>query len=240
MIENIYENGYEPRIYIPKDSISYTRLTETQSVVKDLKTRYPEILSLCVFGSNIKGKATKESDIDGWLFVDSEILSKGICLDESNIIQQDIDCKNRNQGICFKEDIGDFYNNLIQSEVKKKLNLSDTQVKDLRTIPISKYIIDYHLKDYSSWVKKRIISPNTFYHCLNTGYIPYIFHLAIGQGIEEYRLYLIMKLLNMRKKGELIWTEIISGVEIMENRYYTINNIKYPKTLYEAMNTYSI
>ena len=64
--------------------------------------------------------------------------------------------------------------------------------------------------------------------------LPYMFHMAIGQGIEKYRSYLIGKLEGLGDNGELIWKELIEEAEMMENHLNSGTNINYPRTLAEA------
>jgi len=258
MIEDITREVSESRINIPKDSIAYTRLIETQSVVKELKQEYPEILSLCVYGSNIKGFATQQSDIDGWMFVDSQLLARDIDIEESTLLEKKKETnrytKCKKEEIYFCEEIEYFYDLLIQSEIKERLNLCEIQVQHLRTRPLRKKIIDYNLEYYKRWVNRETLyrkgekninrlrdyigKPPIYSGCLNTGYLPYIFHMAIGQGVEHYRSYLVKELTKMGERGDIIWSEIIEGVEVMENRFMLKTNIKYPRTLSEAKEIY--
>lgn len=250
----------EKRFSIPKDSIGFVRLKETQIVVKEIKTEYPEVLSLCVFGSNTKGTAREASDIDGYLFVDSSQLAKKIGCDEKGIVITEVEDKEfyKSKKTHFNEDVSLRYNGLIREQLKTRLGLTDEQVKHIRTRPISESIIDDYVEDWKKWdenmqkyeVEKaeydKSLDNNDFSQHrperpdnLQTSFLPYIFHMAIGQGIERYRGYLISKLEEIGAGGERIWKEVIEGTEMMENHLNTGTNIYYPRTLREAKEQYS-
>jgi len=252
-------NTTEPRFIIPKDSLGYERLVETQAIVKELKTENPEIISLCVFGSNVKGTAADKSDIDGWLFVDSSIVALQTNKEEKDVLEigtigEDFYAR---EDIHFEKDIEQKYNDLLRSKLKDRLNLADDQVKHVRTRPISESIMDRYITKWDSWGKEmktykaRRIQQEAeianhdfsgiFPHLpenLESGYISYIFHMALGHGIEKYRKYVINKLVDRGETGELIWKEIISGTEIMENHLSTNSKVSYPRNLAEAISIY--
>jgi len=249
----------EKRFVIPKDSIGFVRLKETQAVVREIKSEFPEVLSLCVFGSNIKGKARKDSDIDGYLFVDSLQLAKKLKCDEKDIVVTEIEDREfyKSKKIHFNEDIASRYSGLIREQLKTRLCLTDRQVEHVRTRPISESIIDNYIEDWKGWDKNmqlyeiasieydRSLDNGDFLQNrpklpgnMQTSFIPYIFHMAIGQGIEKYRSYLIKKLCDLGNSGERIWKEVIEGTEMMENYLNTGTNIYYPRTLEEAKEQY--
>lgn len=49
------------------------RLAGLQEIVRDFQKQYPELISLSIYGSLIKGYATPESDIDGVIILDEEV-----------------------------------------------------------------------------------------------------------------------------------------------------------------------
>jgi predicted nucleotidyltransferase len=65
------------------------RLHKIQEIIYEMKEKYPEIISACIFGSMTKGYANKESDIDMYLILDQEKLDK---LMESKERENDEEC----------------------------------------------------------------------------------------------------------------------------------------------------
>lgn len=49
------------------------RLAGLKEIVRDLQNRYPEFISLSLYGSLVKGYATPKSDIDAALFIDEDV-----------------------------------------------------------------------------------------------------------------------------------------------------------------------
>lgn len=249
----------EPRFVIPKESIGYERLVETQTIVKELKNEDPAILSLCIFGSNVKGTATEKSDIDGWLFVDPSVVALQSDHEEKDLVEICTMGESfyATEEIHFTKDIEQKYNDLIRNEIKRKLDLSDEQVKHIRTRPLSESIIDRYITKWDSWAEEmkeyearkiqhdiEIADHNfsgSFPHLpqnMHTGYIPYIFHMALGHGIEKYRRYVINNLIDRGETGELMWKELIDGTVIMENYLESNPKISYPRNLAEAISLY--
>lgn len=62
----------EKRFKLSGEPFAKERLAKVKTTVDVLKREHPEILSFCLFGSMVKGKAKPESDIDGYLFVDAD------------------------------------------------------------------------------------------------------------------------------------------------------------------------
>lgn len=251
----------EKRFVIPKESIGYERLNKTQEVIEQVKKNYPEILSLCVFGSSTKGRSVEKSDIDGYLFVDAQVVAEKIGASENEVLVTEVNktVYSETSSVYFVDDIGDRYNHLVRTGVKEKLGLSDEQVKHLRTRPISREIIDERVEDWKNWdADMQEYRKQSEDHCkkweagdyssmgpdvpefMDTRYLPYMFHLAIGKGIQEYREYLIAKLTKLGDSGERIWVEVIKGTEEMENHLRAGTEIYYPKTLTEATQQYSL
>ena len=194
------------------------RFKVIREALKEIKKKYPEVLSFCIFGSMVrldrdpalwktKGKEgpREDSDIDGYLFIDSEKI-KG-----------------------FNEDIDDFYRVSMKyrkfvENLKNKLNFTYDQISDIDTILISKNIINKRLKDggrSSLFILSRM------------------FCLEVGQGIEKYRNYLIEELEKMGDSGEKFWKMILKNIKLLEQEGGDSKYKKrYPETLKEARKLY--
>src|SRR3989344_4502474 len=62
----------EKRFTIQKDEGVREKVHLLQSVIAEMQKEYPEIVGATLFGSLSSGQASKESDIDAYVFVDYE------------------------------------------------------------------------------------------------------------------------------------------------------------------------
>lgn len=267
--EGIKEDVLKKRFILSKEEFAERRIETVKGVVKELKQKHPEILSLCMFGSMTTGNARLESDIDGYLFVDADVVAKKLGRKEDDILD-----KTEANVEYFKYDsklkIPDWAQE-IRDQLKEKLNLSDEQVKHIRTRPISESIIDQHLdglmgqikkaEDYRQQLKRWETSePQTSGRIEDleklTEYYKQkpehpglpdsstnlfgMFHLETGGGIKNYREYLIGRLLTSGEIGEKAWKEIIKTTEELESHLQSNAGKKYPRILEEAKKVYGI
>jgi predicted nucleotidyltransferase len=261
MVERNLDIG--KRFIVPKDSICQVRLHETQNVIDEVKKEYPEVLSLCAFGSTTKGKAKESSDIDGWLFVDSSEVANKYGLEEKDIVDV-LDAKSTNTDefrfkyTYFNENIIQKYGMMVKNQLKQKLNLLDEQVAHIRPRPISEAIIDDYVEEGKKWyegekkyekeideyINSRMrnnfsVERPRLNNPIQLGSLSEMFHMAIGQGIGKYRTYLIDKLNSMGDCGEKIWAKIIEETEMMENHLEIGTGVFYPRALNQAEQIYS-
>ena len=91
------------------------RMSKLQDTVYELKEKYPEIISLGLYGSFTKGYATPESDIDAKVNIDTEI-----CVNSEN------------------PSTPEFIVEELKDRLKKDLNLNDQQVMGIQLHLFSK------------------------------------------------------------------------------------------------------
>mgnify|MGYP003393243005 CR=1 FL=1 len=81
------KNETKKRFVLSPEEFSKERLAAVKGVMGEIQSKYPEVLSLCMFGSMVKGTAHKESDIDGYLFIDTSLIAQKENIPEERIIE---------------------------------------------------------------------------------------------------------------------------------------------------------
>ncbi len=195
---------YEKRFQIPEDIALRERLKGIQSIVRDFKKEYPEVLSFTMYGSMVKNTATPKSDIDGTLFVEATPTG-----------DEEFDAK-----VSANIKAG-YYLNKFKTELQKRLDLTLEQVgKDVKSESISEddvtnatetYMLSSKLyeEERMVWENSRIDTGRTeettfgilrVYEYDGEESVPpslpdkisAMFNLDIGGGIRKYRqLFLI-------------------------------------------------
>lgn len=258
------ETGYsippkEKRFSVSKEQFSKDRLKRLREGFNLLQSERPELAGISLYGSMTKGNALEESDIDGDIFIDTELVQDG-----DQIFERTEKNEEYGQGFQYelKEDIAKTYSTFIKDYLKEKSELQGDQVKHLRTYPINRQIIDDQIKgliDYKHQVTERDNKrdqideyytrgedppdelksnedPKLFYVA---GNVSSLFHLQMGKGLDKYRSYLIDKLKEAGDEGEQVWQQIIQSTSFMED--YGKNgyrNIDLPQTLEQASKIY--
>lgn len=252
----------EKRFIIPVDSIGHERLKATQSVIQEVQAEYPEVLSLCAFGSSTTGKAKEASDIDGWLFVDVDQITERTGILASELVETEVrqtEWGGSLKRIHFNDEVQHRYDHLVRDRLQQRLGLSDEQLDHIVSKPISNEIVDELLNDLlnydtdlQAYYKQRreitrSINEGNFDVDLmpafmpdrpNFGILPIMFHLAIGRGIGPWRTMLVDRLSSLGDPGERIWNIIILDTETFENRLNANPNKSYPRTLDQARQAY--
>ena len=193
------------------------KLAVLQEAVRELKTRYPEVVSLGIFGSHTKGYANTESDIDGHLFVEDDRLSM--------ILRQPY------SGAYQTEGLGDLtretrrYGAILRDAIKQRgLCMSEEELRDV--------FVDF-------------ISTNSLQDDLSNGRwdnLTKFFLLDIGgrERIKMYRKEIIDFLSSGPKDSEAVWRSIMADLEDFERPYSADSSRKqkpksvYPQTLPDA------
>lgn len=241
----------DKRFSLNKEDFARKRMAIIQKKVKEMKEGHPEVLSLCLFGSMVKGKARPESDIDGFLFVETE---------EADDFAQPTNLKNSEEERLAKS-IEKNYQDELRSGLTGLLHLTEEQTQDLHVMPINKQLVDKGLtkilkafeseKDYKKahdeWKKNKPLDyvdeyykqePERPHLPLPEQRLSAMFHLDVGGGIKKYRDYLLKRLDEMGEDGEKAWQEIIRYTEMMEQDLSFGTGKKYPGTLKEALKIY--
>jgi len=261
------ENETSKRFVLSKEDFSKERLTAIKTVVEEIKEKYPEILSLCMFGSMVKGTAHEGSDIDAYLYIDSEKASE-----RRGVTEEQIHVTSDRVGeVYLKKEVAELYILEFRNRLKEMADLEDVDVEHIRSRPISEKIINDEIKsltDYfndkekvetycdrlDEWEKKK---PETgvaidvlVKHYESRPEMPSsqrfvmpnlgpMFHLEVGGDIRKYRKMFLEKLLELGPLGEKIWATTIESTEMMENNLSTDKSKRYPRTLEDAIRVYS-
>lgn len=254
-------NETNKRFVLSQEEFLRQRLQVIKSEIDEIQKEHPEVLSLCLFGSMVKGTAHEGSDIDGFLYIDSEMIAKNENTPKEQIIKPST---TSDQAYLTKE-VANKYLAEFRDGIKNKTGLEDKDVKDIKARLISEKIIDDEIKallefyknkekydaDIDKWIenkpsqgsdidelllyeKSRPVVPEHLSTSLRG-----MFHLDIGGGIRKYRKIFIDKLAQLGDGGEKIWSDTIRGTEMLENNLSTDSTKHYPRTLAEALVVYT-
>jgi len=242
------------RFSLSEDPIIKDRLAGVKRAVERMKHDCPEVLSFCLFGSMVKGTADKDSDVDGYLFVDLEMIAKKQEVSEGSMLTFS------SNGFVFKEEINHKYLSLFHNIIKEETDLADSQLVHAKVIPVSEKIIKTDIeklindrKEYvirlTEWLKSKpdigagidALEEHEDRIPRLDNDVPFLrkmFGLAVDNGIKKYRKMFIEELIKLGSIGEGIWSSLI-GVEEMAD-HFNEDEVKrhYPRTLEEAMKVY--
>lgn len=233
MFENIPTNIIESskRFSLSKEEFAKERIARIKSSVELLQQKYSEVLSFCMYGSMVKGTAHQESDIDGFLFIDTDKIND---FNESKDTEsQTFKDRKAISATLFNMEVEKRYKDELKEALKTNLNLSGEQVKHVLVRPINEKIIDSHVAD----LEEAIEHESNILPLASTN-LSAMFHLDVGGGIKKYRHYLLDKLNNMGAKGERVWREIIGSTEEIEQNLSRDTEKRYPRSLPEALKKY--
>ena len=197
----------------------------------------PEVVGLTLFGSHTKGLAREDSDVDGYLFVNSDKADENLAREKQARVyplEEDKawEAAQQNIGLKFRE------------QEQRSLGLTPEKAKEMRLRLISKKRIDTELTNVIDYGRK-MVDYNS-----GKGSVPdypkkiaidQLFHLQIGKGLDGYRRYILDRLQQEGDAGEKGWGFVIDGVEMME-RSLQVNrdNKLYPQTLEAAMARFNL
>jgi predicted nucleotidyltransferase len=255
------KNESEKRFVLSTEEFSRERLNAVKNEVVEMQQKYPEVLSLCMYGSMVKGTAHEGSDIDGYLFIDSELASERAGLSEEEILEK----YSYDNQMYLTKDVAEKYSTEFREGLKQKVNLKDEDVEHIRSRPISKKVIDdeietllryyreleKHEVDMEKWFDSEPqrgsnIDDLLAYQKSKPKRPEYVapslgpmFHLDVGNGIKKYRKLFIEKLNQLGIEGEKIWEDTIRGTEMLENNLSLDEDKHYPRSLKDATKIYS-
>jgi predicted nucleotidyltransferase len=255
------KNESEKRFVLSTEEFSRERLNAVKNEVVEMQQKYPEVLSLCMYGSMVKGTAHEGTDIDGYLFIDSELASERAGLSEEEILEK----YSYDNQMYLTKDVAEKYSTEFREGLKQKVNLKDEDVEHIRSRPISKKVIDdeietllryyreleKHEVDMEKWFDSEPqrgsnIDDLLAYQKSKPKRPEYVapslgpmFHLDVGNGIKKYRKLFIEKLNQLGIEGEKIWEDTIRGTEMLENNLSLDEDKHYPRSLKDATKIYS-
>ncbi len=234
------------RFNFQEDPFVKERFNAVKDSVEELRQEYPEILSVNLFGSLVKGKTKEESDIDGIIYVDTDKIKseKEIFTIREVDEKENKEFKTISIEMFLVEEFYIQYNKIVQDRILEKIpSLKQEQVNHIRSLPMSedslnqildklinskKVAIDYEKKILS--LHPEIRTREEFIKFSNDVEKPErlistprlllgsMFLLEVGGGIRKYRKQLIERLLSSGDAGEYIWKDIISYVERWEQK----------------------
>ncbi len=244
-------NAQDKRFVISPNEFGLKRLDAVQRSIEDIKAQNPEVLSLVVFGSTVKGESHDKSDIDGYIFVNPSLSQ-----------DQNLHVVEEPTATRLEPEIAGAYTSQLRNRIMDSTGLTSDQVAGIKILPISEEIINKQvadlvdtlnkLKSYNLERERRELeflasNPNSLYWEIRPMELKSpspkpnlytMFHLEIGGGIRDYRDYLIKRLEQEGDFGEEIWREIIEITEMMEQNMSYNTNKRYPRNLTEAKEVY--
>lgn len=144
-------NETSKRFVLSKEQFSRERLNAVKEEVDELQRKYPEVLSLCLFGSMVKGTAHEGSDIDGYLYIDSALIAQKEGVPEEEVLEKH---STRNETY-LKQEIARSYVTELRTGIQEKTGLKDEDVKHVRSSPISEKVIDNGIDATLDYYKKK-------------------------------------------------------------------------------------
>ena len=237
------EKNLNKRFVLSNQEFAQKRLSVIREVFNEIKKEYPEVLSLCMFGSMVNNgtNVREDSDIDGYLFIDVDLIKgKNGYLKFDEVVEVKKGDSWAEEFFYLKREIAEKYILKMRKNLKEKLNLDENHLKHLRTMPISEEIVDRSIENMSKslvlWVKK-YGKKDGFISGVNTNLFA-MFHLSLDRDIRKYRKYLLNKLSDLGADGDLFWKEIINSTEQLEQKFQQETGKRYPKTLADARKIY--
>lgn len=244
------------RFRLSEEEFAKERLEHLKQGFDKLKTEDDAVLSLCMFGSFVKGNVKPESDIDGYVFVDADKLlarAKANASDPEKIEPVYENSSNKSTETYLTEKLWLEYKDKVNKDLGESGVLSTEQLNGIKVRPVNEEILshqinglaEYH-KELEEFNKKRTeyVEGKSEEHPEKPEFIGIsstlvgMFHLDMGGGIRKYRKSVIDKLSSIGEEGEKIWGEIVEGVEMQEQYYQTNTDKRYPRTLLEAQKIY--
>lgn len=217
--------------------------------------QHPELVGLTLYGSIIKTRseaeairlresATKakhrpDSDIDGFFFINAEQVERQT--GNLEVIEYE-HTAGEITNAHFRRDISQRYRAELHAAVSRELtDMSGDQVRSLNVVPVSFQIVEHLLQEWQKKVQGREQfepSPEARRNTYLAPQIYQMFFLAIGHGLDEYRRQVLDFLSGLGARGEEMWLELITLVELNEQDATLDPRRHYPRTLEEARKMY--
>lgn len=196
------------------NEVSKRLLTELRSVFKGFKKEHPEVIATVVYGSQVTGKADKESDVDSVIFVD---VDKARLTDTSEAKLSDTEGDPNWEAV--NERIGIPYREV----VIEKLNLKEKDKRGIKLRLISVARVEKELEEAIAYRKESNAKEKRGEY-RSGAEIPktsldLLFHLEIGgNGLNKYRNVVLNRLKEEGEIGDMVWRDhIVFGVQFREN-----------------------
>ncbi len=147
------------RFSLSREEFAMKRIMALKETIKEMKKRYPEIISFGLFGSMSRGQAKETSDIDGYLFVDAEQVqnteNKLRGENAEPVVEyyqredgEEAGVKNMYMYPSFRDEIDEDYQRSLQDSLRQRIpDFSKKQIKHVRILPLSNEVIDTLIDD---------------------------------------------------------------------------------------------
>lgn len=236
------------RFQVPEHSAKTLRHFENE--LRSFTMQHPEIVGVTVFGSQVKGTARAEgdpkgkSDIDAFIFVDETIA--GLSDEVLSGVSTTKDSPNWRQ---MHYEVERPFITLFA----KAANYSESDLKDVRLRLLSQSRIDHDLQGMQTF-----LTDLTKYEA-GTGTRPNfdqrpdsdlarIFHIQLGNQLNEYRSYVLHSLKRLGPIGDQIWErffyretlsfengKLVKGMSDEAVQFIEKRNALYPHTVDQAI-----
>ena len=153
------------RFELSREPFARERVKGIQNAVEEMREERPEILSLALFGSLVKGTSTEASDLDMYVYIDVDEIQKRYPNSQEDLLidrRYDFNIKRNEeyQDATFRwkelrKDVANEYQDYVRQKLEAKLpTLTRAQLKDIHPNPISNELLDEMLDDiYASYMK---------------------------------------------------------------------------------------
>lgn len=197
------------RFLLSADPETREKLLRFKDIAKTVHQRYPEMIGVTIFGSQVKGYANNRSDLDAYFIIDKDIRSEIIPPEATEL-------KTERRTYDLETEIIDLLKAV-------HLGLGLGSGIGIRSISDEKI---------TEFCQKGILDENT-------RVIMHLFHLGIGTGIYERREQILSNLENLGENGERIWGHLMENLFRWENEGFdeTLQEKRrtlYPRTLSEG------
>ncbi len=180
------------RFLLPPNPEIRERIRSVRENLEEFKKKHPEVVSFGFFGSNTKGYATQESDIDGSLYVD---------------LRTAVTTWREHNPPTPTEEILNAIKLKIATEFRKLL-VQKTDLTSEQVAHVTVYLVDK--KTTHSILTREINIP-----AIEELFV--LFLLQIGSGIEKYRKTVFDTLEQQGETGEKKWKIISNRLAKFEN-----------------------
>src|SRR3989344_837040 len=207
------------------NEISSDKLPKLKSLLETLQREQPAVVGVTVFGSQVTGKATPSSDIDGYLFVDEDKLGVRSDDESATILP--------GEGDLVAEHVDQVIGHKFRSRLNRELNLPYIDALQMRIRLLSKKRIDNELNELIRFGREETAYkgvPQEFPKSPQNLNLNILFHMQLARGLDPYRSYVLRRLETEGLAGDVGWKHLIMSTELMERYQKTTKDPKrYPQ-----------
>lgn len=165
------------RFHIQPEVFAHERIKAIREAVEELKIQHPEILSLNLFGSLVKGKTKQESDIDAFVYIDTDLIPQKqgetpvyvIAEHQEPLDVNELNIQRIDMGMHLRPDLYDLYGEMFPKKIKEKIpDLTERQLEHIVALPMAKEslnilldrLIESRKAELAFWKEIEKINPN--------------------------------------------------------------------------------